>query len=36
MALSHLGYYMPVRVCDECHSKLHRAQNMQDTDVRYV
>ena len=33
MALTHLGYYQPVRVCDECYSKLHGAQNTKETDV---
>ena len=33
IALSHLGYYMPVRVCDECYSKLHGAQKTKETDV---
>ena len=34
IALGHLGYSRPERVCVECYSKLNAAQKTSDTDVR--
>ena len=33
MALAHLGYYTPERVCDECYRKLNGAQKSEDGEV---
>ena len=34
MALAHLGYYVPERVCDECFRKLNATQSSIDDEVQ--